>query len=315
MRGNVNDFPILMVTGFFDVESRGPFQVFQELHDRQPQHHLLRRRRPRRRAGRHRRRDGRAARLVRPPPARRRQRRRPRTRPSRSGWPTATARTCSPGASCAPRARLARPRHRSGRRSTSTPPAAAPPPRLNDGTLSPAPSAAATQSYVAVPSLATATDPHSIATVGVFNSSPALTDLAPRRAPGAHLHDRAVRGGPRARPDRPALELLAVQHRPGDRPARRARPTWRPTAPPIRWPPAGSAPRTPRSTSRAASSTPTATSCSPTVATRPSRPPRSGRSAATRSSCGRSATASAPATGSGSTCSARRASRSRACPP
>ena len=77
MRGNVNDFPILMVTGFFDVESRGPFQVFQELHARQPQHHLYV-------VGAH---DGVPAgtggataerlALVRPPPAGRRQRRRP----------------------------------------------------------------------------------------------------------------------------------------------------------------------------------------------------------------------------------------------
>lgn len=31
MRGNVNKFPILMITGFYDVESRGPFEVFKEL--------------------------------------------------------------------------------------------------------------------------------------------------------------------------------------------------------------------------------------------------------------------------------------------
>ena len=32
-RGDVNDIPILMVDGFFDVESRGAFQAFQELRD------------------------------------------------------------------------------------------------------------------------------------------------------------------------------------------------------------------------------------------------------------------------------------------
>jgi hypothetical protein len=32
-RGDVNRFPILMVGGFFDVESRGAFQAFQELRD------------------------------------------------------------------------------------------------------------------------------------------------------------------------------------------------------------------------------------------------------------------------------------------
>lgn len=31
MRGNVNDIPVLMITGFFDVESRGPFEAFAEL--------------------------------------------------------------------------------------------------------------------------------------------------------------------------------------------------------------------------------------------------------------------------------------------
>jgi len=31
MRGNVNKIPILMVTGFYDVESRGPFEAFKEL--------------------------------------------------------------------------------------------------------------------------------------------------------------------------------------------------------------------------------------------------------------------------------------------
>ncbi|MEX2196758.1 MAG: CocE/NonD family hydrolase [Thermoleophilaceae bacterium] len=31
VRGDANDLPILMVTGFFDVESRGPFEAFREL--------------------------------------------------------------------------------------------------------------------------------------------------------------------------------------------------------------------------------------------------------------------------------------------
>jgi predicted acyl esterase len=34
MRGDVNGLPILMLTSFFDVEPRGPFQAFQELRDR-----------------------------------------------------------------------------------------------------------------------------------------------------------------------------------------------------------------------------------------------------------------------------------------
>ncbi len=31
MRGDVNDIPVLMITSFYDVESRGPFQTYQEL--------------------------------------------------------------------------------------------------------------------------------------------------------------------------------------------------------------------------------------------------------------------------------------------
>ena len=33
MRGDVNHLPILIVDGFFDVESRGAFQAYQELRD------------------------------------------------------------------------------------------------------------------------------------------------------------------------------------------------------------------------------------------------------------------------------------------
>jgi hypothetical protein len=47
---------------------------------------------------------------------------------------------------------------------------------LNDGTLATAPAGPAAQSYASVPSFAPATDPNTIATVGVFNSTP-LTDL------------------------------------------------------------------------------------------------------------------------------------------
>jgi putative CocE/NonD family hydrolase len=48
---------------------------------------------------------------------------------------------------------------------------------INDGTLRTEPGAPASQSFVSLPSLPTATDPHTIATVGVFNSSPILTDM------------------------------------------------------------------------------------------------------------------------------------------
>ena len=33
LKGDANDLPILMVTGFFDVESRGPFEAFRDLRD------------------------------------------------------------------------------------------------------------------------------------------------------------------------------------------------------------------------------------------------------------------------------------------
>ena len=33
LNGDVNDLPILMITGFFDVESRGPFEAFRDLRD------------------------------------------------------------------------------------------------------------------------------------------------------------------------------------------------------------------------------------------------------------------------------------------
>jgi predicted acyl esterase len=176
MRGSVNDFPILMVTGFFDVESRGPFQVFQELHARQPQHHLYV-------VGAH---DGvpagtggaDAERLawfdhhvrgvdngVEQHPAvslwladgdREDMLAGRYVRAEGSSWPI-------PGTAW-------RTLHLAAARSgTAT--------SLNDGSLTAAPAPSASQSYVAVPSLATATDPHTIATVGIFNDSPLLTDM------------------------------------------------------------------------------------------------------------------------------------------
>ena len=48
---------------------------------------------------------------------------------------------------------------------------------INDGTLTLGPAAAATQSYPAIPSLPTATDPYNTAIVGI-NDSPLLTDMA-----------------------------------------------------------------------------------------------------------------------------------------
>jgi predicted acyl esterase len=48
---------------------------------------------------------------------------------------------------------------------------------FNDGTLHTGPAPSATQSYVEVPSLPTATDPHTTSLLGAFNSSPNLTDM------------------------------------------------------------------------------------------------------------------------------------------
>jgi putative CocE/NonD family hydrolase len=47
---------------------------------------------------------------------------------------------------------------------------------INDGTLTPGPATAATQSYPAIPSLPSATDPYNTAIVGI-NSAPLLTDM------------------------------------------------------------------------------------------------------------------------------------------
>src|SRR3546814_14960847 len=48
---------------------------------------------------------------------------------------------------------------------------------VNDGTLSLEPAGTrAAQPYVALPTLPTATDPHTVSTVGVFNDRSALTD-------------------------------------------------------------------------------------------------------------------------------------------
>ena len=71
-RGDANDLPILMVAGFFDVESRGAFQGYQELRD--DGSHMIVVERPRRGARRHGCRLRRVEGMVRPQPARDRQR-------------------------------------------------------------------------------------------------------------------------------------------------------------------------------------------------------------------------------------------------
>lgn len=173
-RGDVNDLPILMVNGFFDVESRGAFQAFQEL--RGDGAHLLV-------VGAH---DG----VPVGSGGSDRQRvawyerylrdvdngidREPAVQlllangdredmllagryvaTSASDWPV-------PGTSWA---------------SLQLDPATSGTARsINDGTLTLGPATAATQSYPAVPSLPSASDPYNTAIVGV-NNSPLLTDM------------------------------------------------------------------------------------------------------------------------------------------
>ena len=174
MRGSVNDFPILMVTGFFDVESRGPFQTFQELRDSGAHLYVI---------GAH---DGVPAGTG-------------GADAERQRWYDRHLRDVDNGVDREPgvqlwmadgdredllAGRLVRAQgedwpipgtewttlHLSGARSgTAT--------SLNDGTLTEGPAERATQSYVEIPTLPTATDPHTIATVGVFNDAPSLTDM------------------------------------------------------------------------------------------------------------------------------------------
>jgi putative CocE/NonD family hydrolase len=174
-RGDVNDLPILMLDGFFDVESRGAFQTFQEL--RGDGAHLLV-------VGAH---DG---------------------VPTGSGgadrqrvaWYDHYLRDIDNGIN---RERVVQMFLAHGDRedmlagdyvtgagdnwplpgttwstlhldATSSGTATS----INDGTLALAPPASATQSYPAVGSLPTASDPYNTAILGVFNNSPTLTDMA-----------------------------------------------------------------------------------------------------------------------------------------
>jgi putative CocE/NonD family hydrolase len=174
MRGDVNHLPILMITGFFDVESRGPFQTFQEL--RGDGAHLMV-------VGAH---DGVPAGSG-------------GSDAERQRWYDRYLRDIDNGVDSEPAvklwlsdgdredmlagdfvttqgtdwpipgtrwASLTLDANRSG---TAT--------SLNDGTLHAGPAPSATQSYVEVPSLPTATDPHTTALLGGFNSSPILTDM------------------------------------------------------------------------------------------------------------------------------------------
>jgi predicted acyl esterase len=172
-RGDVNDLPILMVDGFFDVESRGAFQAFQELRDDGA--HLLV-------VGAH---DG---------------------VPVGSGgadrqrvaWYDRHLRDVDNGIDREPAVQLFmangdREDMLAGRFVTAqgadwplpgttwvplhlNPAPSGTATSINDGTLTLGPAMAATQSYPAVPSLATATDPYNTAIVGI-NDAPLLTDM------------------------------------------------------------------------------------------------------------------------------------------
>ena len=172
-RGDVNDLPILMVDGFFDVESRGAFQAFQALRDDGA--HLLV-------VGAH---DG---------------------VPLGSGgwdrqrvaWFDRYLRDLDNGIDREPRVQLLLARGDredmlTGRFVTANgtdwplpgtswaslhldPARSGTATSINDGTLTVGPPSAATQSYPAVPSLPTATDPYNTAIVGI-NSSELLTDM------------------------------------------------------------------------------------------------------------------------------------------
>lgn len=176
MRGDVNDLPILMVTGFYDVESRGPFQVFQELrgtgshlmvvgaHDGVPEGSGGSDEARARWYDRHLRDiDNRvdeepAVQLWLSNGDREAMLAGDFAQASGEDWPLPGTRWAS----------LALDPARSGSAST-----------VNDGTLSlTAPAEPAQQSYLTIPSLPTASDPHTTSLLGIFNGAPLLTDLS-----------------------------------------------------------------------------------------------------------------------------------------
>lgn len=175
MRGDVNDLPILMVTGFYDVESRGPFQAFQEL--RGDGAHLMV-------VGAH---DGVPAGSG-------------GSDATRQRWYDRYLRDVDNGVDEEPAVQLwlsdgDREDMLAGRFVQAQgenwplpgtewlslgldPTRGGTAASINDGTLSVVPPAGeARQSYPVIPSLPTATDPHTTSLLGVFNGSPTLTDM------------------------------------------------------------------------------------------------------------------------------------------
>jgi putative CocE/NonD family hydrolase len=164
MRGDVNHIPILMVTGFFDVESRGPFEAFKELRDAGA--HLMV-------VGAH---DGVPAGSG-------------GSNATRHRWYDHFLRGVDNGVDREPAVQLwmsdgDREDMLAGQFVTATaedwPVPGTQWTSLSldaSGSLHSGPAAPAKQRYVAVPSLPTATDPHTTAILGYFNNSPRLTDM------------------------------------------------------------------------------------------------------------------------------------------
>ena len=172
-RGDVNDIPILMVNGFFDVESRGAFQAFQALRDDGA--HLLV-------VGAH---DGVPVGSG-------------GSDRQREAWYDRYLRDIDNGIDAEPAVQLFmangdREDMLDGRFVTTSgadwpipgttwaslqldPTPTGTSTSINDGTLTLGPAAVATQSYPAIPSLPTATDPYNTSIVGI-NDSPLLTDM------------------------------------------------------------------------------------------------------------------------------------------
>ena len=292
-RGDANDIPVLVIDGFFDVESRGAFQAYQALRD-DGAHLLL--------AGGH---DGSPAGTDGGVAEAKawldhyvlgcRQRR--RDPPARAAADVAGRPACvtSPATTCAATPPTGRCPAPSGSRSRSA----------ADRSLSlTRPAVAKTQTYAAVPSIPTMTDVPTAALVGaagldlltaqlpllVQDQVAGLTGLT-YTTPGAVGAGRprgsAVVRGAAVDDDARQRDLGGPLRR---RPGRQLAPADGRAAVDV-------VPR--RGREQVARATPPARSSSRTATTRPSSRPSRCSCATTRSSSGRSATGSRPATGSG----------------
>jgi predicted acyl esterase len=317
MRGDVNHLPILMIDGFFDVESRGAFQAYQALrgdgahlmvigaHDGAPAgtdggtgeaaawfDHYVRgvangvQAHPKVQLwlADGDREDDLAGDYV---------------RYDGSDWPI-------PGTRWAPLALDATRSHSAH--------------SLNDGTLTlGGPGRAGTPSYPSLPSFPLATDPPNTAILGGFGVNalatalPLATDMTLAEPLGvsfttAPLQQDVLTAGPMDLD----LRLSSTAPETGIWPSS---PTCGRTARRTRWPAGACSAPSPASTTPSRCTTPSAaTSSSPTGSTTARRPPGCCRPGRTTSSCGRSATASAPGTGCACTSSGPPRRRCPPCP-